>query len=976
MNKNKNKIEKPDNSLNDSSLKEVTDILYSSTYGISPEFIKNNDDLLDKTRKILSEKLTIKNNSTKEKNTNSSNVAEYVRLISSVMNDSERMNLLQNLKDNEKFINPSGSHSIMENSNFIDKLSDSSVIDELMHDIQNHFVLMPEYSKVCELIPELGKCIEILVKDIINRDEFTHSFINNFYKDNDGERKTIIETRIKELLKEYDFEGKIRKWIKDAEIIGVKPFSVLPQKDVITMINNEITGRYQHGRSIESLTVEDIFKVDEMLIKSPIESTYVNYVKYKLNIKSLESDDDIRLFQSVESDIDKFVDSILTPDIIDEWSDICTENLREMFEEEKINKANDLEKFNDICSSMESFEKSINDPKNLFNKQDILKKQLKDMVVCFDRSVEVVDPMKTPIYQASKKLKNNKYGNAQHLVDNGIIEDFYRTSDNIEGFNKKEKVFNIDGFDINISDKPIDIDKYVKNIKNKRAILTEYEPEHVIPVSSGGTHIGYYVVEYIRTSGDNFLLLKKDRGSFLDIIRRLGVGEDKALVSNTGTTAVDTSNPFSSGAFSPSTIMNPLINNGFTGSSSPAYSGVNYESGLYGISNRKTELIKTLMIKTISKRLGDDTLSDNGTFQSALMNLIRDDIMFRNKVRFTFIPESHMVYMSRELDSGGYPLSIFNGTLFNCYIYIASLISSIMMKVMKSSDTEVMEVNVGKSKNLGLTIGSISQNASTRNVTARSLFGGTDNIVRTVGNFKRLIVPVIDGEKLYDINQVEHVNNVDIDDEFTDRIIKSIVLKIGIPPTSLDMLSQDEYVASQTQHRLDYRNLVVDRGVNYAKFITKAIKLLVYYSDIIIPDLDIDNTDEGNDKNKTKRDEGINIDIGNIDFSFAIPKSLSIIKIADELNGISDLVDNIIKIYFGEEDVDNEEYKKMLVVIKKNLMKALSSSTDWSMIDDIVENSRRENSKEFNDSNKIPPVKDNEDPSVTDDEGSGDDYGY
>ena len=102
------------------------------------------------------------------------------------------------------------------------------------------------------------------------------------------------------------------------------------------MINNEITGRYQHGRSIESLTVEDIFKVDEMLIKSPIESTYANYVKYKLNIKSLESDDDIRLFQSIESDIDKFVDSILTPDIIDEWSDICTENLREMFEEEKL----------------------------------------------------------------------------------------------------------------------------------------------------------------------------------------------------------------------------------------------------------------------------------------------------------------------------------------------------------------------------------------------------------------------------------------------------------------------------------------------------------------------------------------------------------------------------------------------------------------------------------------------------------------
>ena len=43
--------------------------------------------------------------------------------------------------------------------------------------------------------------------------------------------------------------------------------------------------------------------------------------------------------------------------------------------------------------------------------------------------------------------------------------------------------------------------------------------------------------------------------------------------------------------------------------------------------------------------------------------------------------------------------------------------------------------------------------------------------------------------------------------------------------------------------------------------------------------MDIDNTDEGNNKNKTKRNEGINIDIGNIDFHLLYLKVFLLLKL-------------------------------------------------------------------------------------------------
>jgi len=943
---------------------EALDIMSAGMQGISPKFMRTHDKLIEDARKILSDRLATNRTDNVVDVEKTSQSGEYAKIIMNAMRDADKIRLLKSVTDSNKDAQPSGAYAVSGQDNSIDKFSDNAVVTEIMNEVQSRFALMPEYQKVIDIIPELQKAIETIVRDIVNPDEFTQRFIKNFYNDTNEDRKSVIELKIKDLLDEYDFETRIKRNILTSEVCGCKPFSVQPQVDVISMINKCIGERKNMGMSHESIIpydISEIFSEESFLVKSPLKPIYDTFDKYSANCLGIEGDEYIRTIESMNSTIESFTSNIITQDIIDQYVEICLEDFDESLAECKIEAfRRDKKDYNELVKSSEAFYKSITVPEHILKKNPHLRKQINDIVVGIDKSIEVVDARKGAMYQATKNIKNDNYITDK---DSGsAIDDFYRVNDNVDPKTSKKdtKSVSINGLEIEINSNPIDPDQYAKAVKNRRAILTEYEPEHVIPISAGGVHIGYYIVEYIRTAGDNYLALKKDKGSFLDIIRRIGATDDAALLKGSGAVAADSNNPFSSGAFSPATIMSPSVRaNG------------NSSFSLNGQSHKKVDLIKSILIKTLTKRLGENKLADSATFQSAMMNLIRDDIIFKNNIRFTFIPETHMVYMNRVLDTDGYPLSILNGTLFSCYTYISSMVSSLMMKVMKSSDTEVMEINMGKSKELGLTMASISKNASTRNVSARTLFGGTDSIVRNVGNFKRLLIPVVDGEKLFDVTHVEHSNNLDIDDDFTQKILKSIIMKIGVPPTTLDLMSQDEYVASQLQHRLDYRNVIVEKSVNYSKFVTKAIKLLVHYSDISCPAIKAD-IERGVSTTKNDKDE-LAIDIDNIDFKFSIPKHLTVSKISEELESISNLVDFLIKMYYGDATHEGKMWEAMVQNTRLLLMKELSSSTDWQRIEEVLDNAQRGATVYYAQMSKydIDVVNDEESDAPNQDDGSG-----
>jgi len=957
------------------------DTIGASLYGLSPQFIRDHGKMIDSVRKTLSQKIESANRQGKV-GSDQSNVGEYVTIMTKLNTVREKRDMLDSIKNGSYYTNPSGSYEIGDDNgrnltSQDNQLMNVQTIEDIVAMFKNHFALMQEYMKACQLIPQLDKAIDTIVRDTINADEVTYTFLNNFYQDNDDKKATKIEEKIKELLNEYDLETKLWKWIKDAEVMGAKPVTVLPLDDVLVGVNRAIKEGVTHKTSTESQYIQE----SDMLIPNPINIGTIRQYKRIQDIKQglTTSTEDMEFAkktqESIERKVEGFTEGIISPDLVDEYCRICNEDWADMVKMEKKKVANDRTKYDNLVRSVEDFEKKIANA-DADERYNAISKEMQELILYVNSFIEVVDEKKAAKYQSLRYLRKKKFSNEQEDEEgykDNIIHDFYGVKGrDTSAFNPMDETSHkmkdgdidkakIQGVDVDMSEKPVDIKEFKRHFKNKRAILTDHDPEYVIPVTNdAGEHIGYFILEYVRMNDENYSIVRKNRGSFLDILRKLGIGEDKALVAGTSTMAHDNMAPYSSGLYSPTTILSPMTVNNVNGPLTSFGSGFNSRR-----LKQKNDLVKTIFVKTITKRLkknlGDD-LEKNGTFQSSLMNIIRDEMLFKNNVRFTFIPEDHMVYFNRTLDSQGYPLSVLDGTLFYIYVYLNSIMSSIMAKVMKSSNSEVMEINVGIAKNINATVEQIQQHASTRNVSSRTMFGGTDSIIRTVGAYKRMIVPVINGEKLYDISSLEAVNDVEIDDEFTDEILKSIIMKIGLPPTLMDMMSQDEYVASMTQHRIDYRNLIVQRGIRYGMYVTKLIRLIVNYSDMTVPKEDNVVQSAATPENPDKSFVDM-IQLEKINFKFSPPRAITINKLKDEVDQISPLVDEIVKIQFGDQDPEGNEWPVVKNEIRRSLIRYFASSTDWSEIDDLIDEARLNGVRRFNEMAKYSI------PTTTGDEG-------
>ena len=912
----------------DKIIEESLDVLRTDQYGLSGEFIRKNEEQISQVKDLLMEKLSISQSNNVDKKSETNISKELINVIYNTLDRPKPDQYKESVDETMRKIDESisGSYGVKEDSS---SDSDLSIIESLGDAMKTHFRVMPEYRKMVEIIPELGKCVDMVTNDLLNVDEFTHTFISNVYKDEDEAVQTTINKKIIDLLKEYNFESLISRWLPVAEVSGVKPFAILPQEDIISDIAEYVKKKREKDTefSFESLSDNDLKDIvysteSDLFEPSPIAKEADILDKYNKNILSFESDDDTIAYEMAKDKVDDYVSGIIDGELLSEYKSIVLDDVKEAYVEEKYTNLHDddrdvvslesaYDKFNDILKS--SSDDSIN---------KAAKTGLKELILGLESTISVVNKRKGHIYQTSKKVKSSIYSSPSNNKDEFIDDDFF-TPGKVKKKKKKGKkdkreksTIIINGYTYDVDTGEIDPKEYSEKVPNKRAVIVDFNPEHVIPVTLNGNHIGYYVIEYTRLANSGLIDgTRPKQDTFIDMVKRLGVGDDKTTVKGAAKNTDSVNATMYTG-------LNAIFGDShrIVGKASENDSGKN---------SKVTDFLKKVMIRTISRRLGDDALLEDATFQSGVMNILRDDLILKQGIRFTYIPLSHMVYMSRELDEKGFPVSMFDGTLFLGYIYISSLISSLMMKVMKSADTEVMDVNVGKAKALGSTVSNVIKQASTRNVSAVGIFSGVENIVRQVGSYKKIVNPVVNGEKLFDISSLEKNNDTDIDDDFTERILKSIIIKTIVPLSALNLTDEDEYAISVAQQRIDYRNAIIDKGMNYAPAITKAIKLLVNYSDIGV-------TVPGDNGDK----EEYEIKIDNVEFNFNPPKNLTVNKLSEEIDNISDLAEKIVKVYLGEDDRDGDEWPVLKQVFTKLIVKELSSSMDWSTIDELLDTAK------------------------------------
>ena len=153
-------------------------------------------------------------------------------------------------------------------------------------------------------------------------------------------------------------------------------------------------------------------------------------------------------------------------------------------------------------------------------------------------------------------------------------------------------------------------------------------------------------------------------------------------------------------------------------------------------------------------------------------------------------PATNVVYFAHDIDDKGMPHSIFDGSLLQIYMYLAGIVSMTMDIVKKSSDKEKLEVNMGMSHQVGMSLMEIQKQLSTRNIHVRSFFDNIGSVLRNVSTYARYTIPVVDGEKLYEVSNTDQPGGSPIDTDFIEKRLSSILSALPCPPAIQNMINE------------------------------------------------------------------------------------------------------------------------------------------------------------------------------------------
>ena len=192
-------------------------------YGLTPEFIKDNQDTLTRINKLITKSLT-RTNEYDPKNVIDSMHQMQTAIKSTFVNDTYGTQLQTN----------SGLAPIKTDSGFrliygdMESRDDNEIFTFNSNLFSNYRNLVSEYRNISRLIPEIHRCADMKSRDILSINEISKDAISNVYKNpklnteirsNDSVKlsEDPINTKINEnIIEKYDIENKLQRYFEIA----------------------------------------------------------------------------------------------------------------------------------------------------------------------------------------------------------------------------------------------------------------------------------------------------------------------------------------------------------------------------------------------------------------------------------------------------------------------------------------------------------------------------------------------------------------------------------------------------------------------------------------------------------------------------------------------------------------------------------------------------------------------------------------
>jgi predicted DNA binding CopG/RHH family protein len=941
-------------------IKEIQDAIFASNNGLSRDFVEKNDKRVQVSNAVVSNLLQGFGYGVLGANTNS--ITELANIVQQTITDTRHNKIVHNPADDDvsgvRMITPMGNIDMAEQE--IIAMS-SSVYQSFLNRTN-------EYRGVVELIPEVKRAIENIIRDIVNVSDITNKAFNNVYVDkfnrsiSDEEKdadKRKNELIISEIVDKNNLEVKYKRWLYESAVSGVKPVAFLPYSYIFRQLKNSVNNKFgfkiedyqnriKNGESFSLFDNKEKKKIDEFY-KANIEYSLIDCIKNSNRVKSNESAQGIEYQKLIEEILDddsvdsyaSFVESGITNSLESlayRFETIRDTRNKRLFTGSESTEMDSIDKEMDLISMLQKTYKDKQEKLQELGAEDRIKlarQGLKTFVEYIDDHIKVPKHDSSTAVLAEKILREkNRYDALYDLgkdykIAEGVMKAGYRDPNII-------KNDTIGAFD-------------AKSSLGKECLIVPYAAESVIPINVNGEYLGFYCLEYEHVLGNSWKNRRR-AGSFTDYVKQQGIGDDSMFLgSNYNFNAYGGAlDPLENNIYSPISLYNYNTSNYFNG-------------GLGGNSDdRRFDTMKTIITRVLAHRLHDPDLIDNKIFKDAVMHLLRNDLLLKNKVQFTFIPPEFMCYITWKTDDDGVPVSILDGTLYDAYLYISSKTASGMIKLLKSSDKEKYEVDVGLTKNLGYSIDEMQRVLSTRNVFSQSYFSNLSTVLKTAGNYQRLIIPVVKGNKLYDVTQIERMNDLTPDDDFTNQRLQSILSKIYYNNGTFSELDNNIDFAKQLFTRnLEYSSCIKEGQFNYNSYGTKILRILTSYSNLPTYNSIVDDIKQQTGKNKLPNQQNIvsqpdtlinsvkddidhenGIDIACIELQLNMPSYLQMLTVTDTIDTAKAMANALAEAHGapGGNQID----EATLDIFKLKLIKKFTTNIDWITVDNFMEQAQAE----------------------------------
>lgn len=924
------------------TLDQLNDIHTASLYSLNANFVKDNTKLINNVVSVVQDVLA-QNDSTIASSTPD-------MLVDAIRTSREDKNR-QSKKNSETPVQ----NYLTDIRGLTDQSQDMDLFRELFPIATPMFELFYEYEMVYDMIPEASKCFDILKDAILSSDNFSKNYLipryDKFKIDSsttgiNGSAQKHVNL-INSIIEEYDLNTKFESYINDAMKYGAKPVMIVPIDSTFRKSAERIL-RTENANQLRELIRGEYSDGVEVKMEDCLDG-----VK---NIVNRESDEIIGVsFEDAASpyasEFNRCVDELidLYEDSIEYEASMV--KVDDMTEDEK-------KKFDVTIESKRKTIKRAKDKKNrkavmeemLHTIDDMVNKKVKftygtEAMVMRDTS-KVANQIKTLRKVKSRINKSSGSGamtmESAYAVEGALEHDIdavcqlmsniqYERSETVDSDGVSHESWSLKMPEILDFENSIDenIEDNLNKSKKPRqtptgSVIIPLQPDTVVPISVHGQHIGYYVIE--RSGSDDLgsgvatLLGYRTGGAS----KGFGIGAANLYGANAANTGAD-------GA---GVILRDMVD-------IPMY--VKNDA-------KRIDLLRSMLSRAISERLANPDIVDDKAFNSIIYSLIKDDYITNREIKITYVPAHSMIYFAHEINSdNGVGVSVMQRGLFFAHVYIASLITNLMISIAKSADREQVNVEVGVNNRIEATVQKVMRSMQTKRASIDSI-GNVDTIMKSLGTFQRTISLRHNGNPLIELETIPG-QQVDLDNSLMEKALNSFINSFYVPQSAVNFLNDTEYARSISLQNALFMNQVVVMQKKYQDCCSKFGRILVRnrYPEKILNKENVENISAAQKNNDSTISSGVTSsqDLINLDKVFLdlpSPEGLNIASLNDQVSNVSTFSDSVVELLVPVElamDPDkSEQVEQIKNQIKLGIFKKYLPGLPFSEFESIVKTAK------------------------------------